>query len=292
MLARHGHQSGADVREQWERFTGLPAIRAGRLHAVDGDVLHRYGPRMVDGLEELARLLHPEAFEPRRRRRPRLRSGAPGAMTPARRSPSRWPRSPRLLLAVAALRALRRRGARVARRGARGAGRRGRRGRGPDVVLSLRLPRIAAAALAGGALAVAGRGFQALTRNPLAEPVGAGRVERRRLRRGDRPALRPRRRRSSRRSASPSFAFAGAFVAGERRVPDRRTAGGLPVHSLLLAGVIVGHLLLGSAITVLISVVDVNRLGGVIHWLLGNLAPLPPGPLAVFAALAARRRRG
>ena len=47
-------------------------------------------------------------------------------------------------------------------------------GRGGDVedlvVLGLRLPRIAAALLAGGALAVVGVGFQALTRNPLADP--------------------------------------------------------------------------------------------------------------------------
>ena len=42
------------------------------------------------------------------------------------------------------------------------------------VVLSLRLPRIPAALLAGGALAVAGAGFQALTRNPLAEPSVLG----------------------------------------------------------------------------------------------------------------------
>lgn len=42
------------------------------------------------------------------------------------------------------------------------------------VVLSLRLPRIVAALLAGGALAVAGAGFQALTRNPLAEPAVLG----------------------------------------------------------------------------------------------------------------------
>ncbi len=48
--------------------------------------------------------------------------------------------------------------------------------RGVDqvVVLSLRLPRILAALLAGGALAVAGAGFQALTRNPLAEPSVLG----------------------------------------------------------------------------------------------------------------------
>jgi len=31
---------------------------------------------------------------------------------------------------------------------------------------------------------------------------------------------------------------------------------------------------------VLISIVDFNRLGGVVHWLLGNLAPIAAGPLA------------
>ena len=60
-------------------------------------------------------------------------------------------------------------------------------------------------------------------------------------------------------------------------------AGGLPVHSLLLAGVIVG-IFFSSAITVLISLVDTNRLGGVIQWLLGNVVPVAPGALAVFAA--------
>jgi hypothetical protein len=29
---------------------------------VDGDLFHRFGPRVVDALEILARLLHPEAF--------------------------------------------------------------------------------------------------------------------------------------------------------------------------------------------------------------------------------------
>jgi iron complex transport system permease protein len=50
--------------------------------------------------------------------------------------------------------------------------------------------------------------------------------------------------------------------------------------------VIVG-IFFSSAITVLISLVDFNRLGGVIHWLLGNLEPKPMGALALFAALAA-----
>ena len=50
-------------RDQWERFTQVPAIAAGRLHTIDGNLTHRYGPRIVDGLERLARLIHPEAFD-------------------------------------------------------------------------------------------------------------------------------------------------------------------------------------------------------------------------------------
>jgi iron complex transport system substrate-binding protein len=62
LLARHGTPTSRISREQWARFRTLPAIRAGRFHDVDGNLLHRYGPRVVDGLERLARLIHPEAF--------------------------------------------------------------------------------------------------------------------------------------------------------------------------------------------------------------------------------------
>ena len=82
------------------------------------------------------------------------------------------------------------------------------------------------------------------------------------------------------------FAFAGAFVAGSAVYVIAASAGGLPVHTLVLAGVIVG-IFFSSAITVLISIVDFDRLGGVIHWLLGNLAPLPPPALGVFGLVAA-----
>ncbi|HEX7786202.1 MAG TPA: iron chelate uptake ABC transporter family permease subunit, partial [Methylomirabilota bacterium] len=105
------------------------------------------------------------------------------------------------------------------------------------VVLSLRLPRILAALLTGGALAVAGAGFQALARNPLAEPsvlgvssgaafgvivaqvfgLGGGIVEAVGL---------------------VACAFAGAAVAGLAVYLIAARAGGLPVQTLLLAGVI------------------------------------------------------
>ncbi len=62
ILARHGAGTGPAAREQWQRLESLPAIRSGRLYAADGDLLHRYGPRVADGLELLARLIHPEAF--------------------------------------------------------------------------------------------------------------------------------------------------------------------------------------------------------------------------------------
>lgn len=62
ILARHSGQSEPLPRERWDRLATLPAVKAGRVHAVDGGLLHRYGPRVVDGLEMLARLIHPEAF--------------------------------------------------------------------------------------------------------------------------------------------------------------------------------------------------------------------------------------
>lgn len=39
-----------------------PAARSGRIIKINGDYLSRPGPRLVDGLEQMARSLHPEAF--------------------------------------------------------------------------------------------------------------------------------------------------------------------------------------------------------------------------------------
>jgi iron complex transport system substrate-binding protein len=44
----------------------LPAVKTGRLVHVDGDVLTRAGPRIVDAVELLAKALHPDAFGDRR----------------------------------------------------------------------------------------------------------------------------------------------------------------------------------------------------------------------------------
>lgn len=48
------------ARPGWE---GLAAVTNGRVHAFDDNLVSRPGPRLVDGLEQLARLLHPDLFE-------------------------------------------------------------------------------------------------------------------------------------------------------------------------------------------------------------------------------------
>ena len=152
------------------------------------------------------------------------------------------------------------------------------------VTLSIRLPRIAVAALAGGALAVAGVAFQALTRNPLAEPsvlgVSSGAAFGVVLGQSLGLGLT-----FLEAAGLTAFAFAGALLAAGAVYLIAAVGRGLSIQTLLLAGVIVG-IFFSAAITVVISLLDFNRLGGVIHWLLGNLAPIPPGALGLFALFA------
>ena len=51
------------VLQEWTRWKTIPAVKNGRLHLIDSDLLDRPSPRIVDGLEELARVLHPERFK-------------------------------------------------------------------------------------------------------------------------------------------------------------------------------------------------------------------------------------
>ena len=59
-----GNSEGISDSEQqvWQKWTTLSAVRQGRLHRVSADLLNRPGPRIVQGVEALARILHPEAF--------------------------------------------------------------------------------------------------------------------------------------------------------------------------------------------------------------------------------------
>ena len=50
------------LRARWGRFASLPAVKNGRLHWVDPQIFARPGPRLVDALAALAKLLHPKAM--------------------------------------------------------------------------------------------------------------------------------------------------------------------------------------------------------------------------------------
>jgi iron complex transport system substrate-binding protein len=48
-------------RPGWHHVT---AVRRGAIHIVDGRLVSRPGPRIVEGLEALARVIHPDRFDP------------------------------------------------------------------------------------------------------------------------------------------------------------------------------------------------------------------------------------
>jgi iron complex transport system substrate-binding protein len=56
-----GDESGADL--SFYDGLGLEAVRSKRLYAVRIDEVLRPGPRVGEGLEKLARLVHPEVFD-------------------------------------------------------------------------------------------------------------------------------------------------------------------------------------------------------------------------------------
>lgn len=148
------------------------------------------------------------------------------------------------------------------------------------VILALRLPRTLLAAFAGAGLAVAGAAFQALTRNPLADPfllgVSSGAafgvvVAQTLGLSGVLPAY----------LGFPLFAFLGALISASAVYLIASSDGRLPIQTLLLAGVIVG-LFFSSSITLFISFASPSDLPGILHWLLGSLGPIDYGPLVLL----------
>jgi iron complex transport system substrate-binding protein len=59
-------QPGAETREeivaQWGQLRLITAVRESQVHIIAGNYALRPGPRYIKFLEEIARLIHPEAF--------------------------------------------------------------------------------------------------------------------------------------------------------------------------------------------------------------------------------------
>ena len=136
------------------------------------------------------------------------------------------------------------------------------------IVLSLRLPRALLAGIVGAALALAGAGFQAISRNPLADPyilgvssgaafgVVVGVVTG--LAAGGAFLL------------LPLFGFLGALAAAVAVYTIASIDGRLPIQTLLLAGVMVS-LFFASAIMLASALIQREELQGVVFYLMGNL---------------------
>jgi iron complex transport system substrate-binding protein len=48
------------VKSEWKQWSGIPAVKNDRIFLVDSDLFDRPTPRLIDGLETLVRLIHPE----------------------------------------------------------------------------------------------------------------------------------------------------------------------------------------------------------------------------------------
>jgi iron complex transport system permease protein len=151
-----------------------------------------------------------------------------------------------------------------------------------DILFQIRLPRILLAAAVGSSLATAGASYQALLRNPLAEPyllgvsngaaVGTmlalvffGRFE----------------------LSRPALAFLGALLATFTVYRLARGKVGATPERLILAGVIVTTFL-SSVIVFVTTLMDATRIRSFTFWLLGDLSGASKGllPVAIVIGLA------
>ena len=162
---------------------------------------------------------------------------------------------------------------------------RGLLGAGDDlhrqILMEIRLPRALLGVLVGGGLALAGSVFQALLRNPLAEPyilgisggsaAGAVLVLSLGLTATSSAAL-------------PVAAFAGALLAVLLVFRVAASADrGLDVRVLLLAGVVVGSFFT-AVIALILSLSEAQAVRSAVLWMMGSLAGATWRNVAVVAA--------
>jgi iron complex transport system permease protein len=143
------------------------------------------------------------------------------------------------------------------------------------ILLQLRLPRVLLSFLVGSTLATIGVGLQALLRNPLADPYVLGISSGAALGAATAVLLGVG---SSFMALSvmPLFAFAGGLFAIVLVYRIAVTYGRLPIHTLLLAGVIL-NAIFSALIMFMTSIMSPDRSFGMLAWLMGTLtAPSYP----------------
>jgi iron complex transport system permease protein len=142
-----------------------------------------------------------------------------------------------------------------------------------QVAFGYRLPRIELAILVGAALSVSGAGFQALLRNPLADPYVLGVSSGGALGAIVALILLP-----HFLFATPLAAFVGAIATIAAVYFLGRRQGQLDSTTLLLAGIITASFL-SAVIIFLMTTTSGGELRGMAFWLMGDLSTPLPDPL-------------
>lgn len=149
-----------------------------------------------------------------------------------------------------------------------------------DILFQIRLPRILLAAAVGGSLATAGASYQALLRNPLAEPYLLGVSNGAAV--GTMVALVFF---GANEWSRPVLAFAGALIATLAVYQLARGRAGATPERLVLAGVIVTTFL-SSVIVFVTTLMDATRIRSFTFWLLGDLSGTTRTLLPIAIAIA------
>src|SRR3989442_402597 len=149
------------------------------------------------------------------------------------------------------------------------------------ILFDIRLPRILLAGAVGMCLATAGAGYQALLRNPLAEPYLLGVSNGAAL--GTMTALVFF---GAHEWSRPVMAFAGALTATFVVYRLARGRAGATPERLILAGVIVTTFL-SSGIVFITTLMDATRIRSFTFWLLGDLSGTTTRLLLVALVAAA-----
>ncbi len=55
-------KSYSDLIRRWQTWKGIPAVKSNSIYVIDSNLVDRPAPRIVEGLEALARMIHPEVF--------------------------------------------------------------------------------------------------------------------------------------------------------------------------------------------------------------------------------------
>ncbi|MGD9972193.1 MAG: ABC transporter substrate-binding protein [Desulfatirhabdiaceae bacterium] len=59
----HRDKSTSQINAEWAAWSMIPAVRNNRITIVDSNIFDRPTPRLVDALEQLVRVIHPELFK-------------------------------------------------------------------------------------------------------------------------------------------------------------------------------------------------------------------------------------